>query len=137
MKKIMKFFSEVKKEGTMKAAINNRNGVYSIGFSISKEYQPLADSFKTNGANVSMDDKENNVVKVSGDKIEMYSVLDNTVGTLKAQRNTTMLLSNNKQYVKKLQQPVNNQAAMVNKYFLIVTLVMEILLIGFYFIVLY
>lgn len=127
-------FSEMNSDGTMKVGINNHNGNYNIGINMSSEYQNLADALNANGASVSMDNNENSIVRLDGDKLDQYSVLSNTKSTLEKEEEKE--LNNNYQYVKKMELP-DNEAAKVSPYFLIVVAITELLLVGFYFIFLF
>ena len=128
-------FNEAKKEGTMRVGINNKNGNYSIGFNLSEEYQPLTEAFATNGATTSIDSNENSVVRVDGDSITQTSIITNTKLTLIANEETKVI-ENTYQFVKKIEPPLN-EAARVSPSFLTVVAIMEVILIGFYFVMIF
>ena len=93
--------------------------------------EALADALNANGAVVSMDINENSVAMIDGDELEQYNVLNNTQQTLANQNEQVNEMTNNYQYVKKMDIP-NNEAAKVSPYFLIVVGITEVLLLASY-----
>lgn len=125
-------FDEMKKEGTFKVGINNRQGNNIIGLNLSEEYQHLTDALNTNGALTTNDNNEKSVVRVSGDLATQTTILDGAKLTLVSNKEKQAI--NNYQYVKKMELPVD-QAARVSPSFLIVVAIMEVILIGFYLVI--
>ena len=125
-------FTEMKKEGTFKVGINNRQGNNIIGLNLSEEYQHLTDALNTNGALTTNDNNENSVVRVSGDTATQTTILDGAKLTLVSDKEKQIV--NNYQYVKKMELPID-EAARVSPSFLIVVAIMEVILIGFYLVI--
>lgn len=125
-------FDEMKKEGTFKVGINNRQGNNIIGLNLSEEYQHLTDALNTNGALTTNDRNENSVVRVSGDLATQTTILDGAKLTLVSNKEKQIV--NNYQYVKKMELPID-EAARVSPSFLIVVAIMEVILIGFYLVI--
>lgn len=125
-------FSEMKKEGTFKVGINNRQGNNIIGLNLSEEYQHLTDALNTNGALTTNDNNEKSVVRVSGDLATQTTILDGAKLTLVSDKEKQAI--NNYQYVKKMELPID-EAARVSPSFLIVVAIMEVILIGFYLVI--
>jgi cell division protein FtsX len=103
---------------------------------VSSEYQNLVDALNTNGAVVSMDNNENSVITISGNTLDQTTVLSNTKETLEKEKEEVNELTNNYQYIKKLEPP-KNEAARVSPTFLIVVAIMEVILIGFYLVMMF
>lgn len=123
----------LKENGDFKMAIKNGGVNHEIAFSMDENYADISTAFLESGAMVSHDSMENNIVRVNNSTPgEQLMILNATLENLNQREleQNNMALQN--QYQKQLVYPNNmNEAANVNKIFLIVIAIAEILLLAF------
>lgn len=141
-------FTASRKQGVIKAGVNNKQGICTIGLSLSKEYQELINSFKSLDRNkydfsklqIVDDSNGNTRVRISGDnRIQSDILLDTklSIEMNKEAANEKVEVKDGIQYVKTLENPVRQEAARVSSSFLIVVAIMEVILIGFYLVMIF
>lgn len=129
------------KEGSFQMGIKNGpNSKHDMLFYMDGNYNNISESFRESGALVSMDTSENNIVRVNNNMLgEQLLVLNSTLGNLnqKELNNANTELNKDFQFVKKYEDPIDNEAANVSQFLLITTICIEIVFIGLYFIFLF
>lgn len=128
-------------KGAFQMAIKNGGNNHEIMFALDENYAHISDSFYESGAMVTHDAMEHSVIRVNNTTPgEQLLILSTTVDSLKQRKieeRDNKLVDKNV-YQKKLEYPniVKDETANVNKFFLIVVLVTQILLllVGTYFV---
>lgn len=123
----------LKEPGMMRMAVKNENGTKEMAFSMDENYASISTAFSESGAMVSNDIMENSIVRINNSMPgEQLMILNATYENLNQQKLEKTSINLENSYQKKLIYPNNiNEAAHVNKTFLIVIAITEILLIAF------
>lgn len=127
-------------KGAFQMAIKNGGNHHEMIFAVDENYNNISSSFSESGAMVSNDIMENSIIRVNdttpGEQLLILSTTLESLRQKKKEEVENLKVAENV-YQKKLDYPntINNEAANVNRIFLIVVLVTEILLllIGSYF----
>ena len=126
--------------GKFQLLIKNGGVNHEMMFALDENYSYVTDAFQDNGAMISNDSAENSIVRVNNTTPgEQMVILDSTNKELEQRKldNTDIVLSNGMAYVKKMEDIrdnsiVDNEAALVNPLFLVLVVVTEALLLGFF-----
>lgn len=125
----------LKQEGAFQFLVKNDGTSCEMMFALDEHYNAVSEAFQDNGAMVSNDVNENNIVRVPNGMDQLFT-LQNTNAELKQNslENTQNVLENGVAMVKKYEPPKPeeelDEAANISPVLLVVVTVVEMLLIG-------